>query len=131
MTKPPTRVAIVVDSDFGSLLAHLAEYQHVWVVDTPPNRRAAEQIWAGGANSPACGVTTFKVDPAMSSDVWVEELLPTVDEHHGLRTDWAADVELEVRGTNLTPGLRVALQAFGPFSLEERPNGFIATRHAV
>ena len=131
MTNSPTRVAIVVDPDFGSALAHLAKYHHVWVVDTPPNRRAAEQVWASGASSTACGVATFKVDSATSSETWVEDLLSTIDEHHGLRADWAADVELEVRGTQLTPALRVALQEFGPFSLEERTNGFVATRHAV
>ena len=46
MPDPSYRVSIVVDQNFGSRLHELAARMHVWAVDTPPNRAAAERIWA-------------------------------------------------------------------------------------
>jgi len=46
MPDPSYRVSIVVDPNFGSRLHELAARMHVWAVDTPPNRAAAERIWA-------------------------------------------------------------------------------------
>jgi len=69
------------------------------------------------------GVTTFKVDASSSSEARVVDVLPTVDEHHGLRGEWATDVVLEVRGQPLTPTVRSALEELGPFALEETLDG--------
>jgi hypothetical protein len=60
MAAEHTRVAIVMHSDFGTQLPSLTGQFHVWVVDTPVNRRAAEAVWAVGPGDRAHGVTTFK-----------------------------------------------------------------------
>jgi len=131
MAAERTRVAIVMHSDFGTQLASLAGQFHVWVVDTPANRQAAEAFWALGPGDRTHGVTTFKLHDGDSIESSVMNLLPVIDEHHGLREGWAADVVLEVLGAPLTGGIRSALAALGPFDILERPDGFAATRGAV
>jgi hypothetical protein len=58
-------------------------------------------------------------------------LLPVIDEHHGLREGSATDIVLEVLGAPLTASIRSALEAFGPFDILERQDGFAATRAAA
>lgn len=125
MTQDQTRVAIVVLPDFEAELAELAQRVHVWLVDTPSNDRAAERVQA------PYGLTTFKVDPSVPSETWIVEILPVVDDHHGLRAEWATDVVLEVRGLAITPRILAALQELGPFSIEEDRGGFIARRQSA
>jgi hypothetical protein len=119
MMETPTRVAIVVELDFSGALEQLAERMHVWVVDTPPNRAIAEKVWGRGSGDRTHGITTFDIDATAAPEMWVVEFLNTVDEHHGLRAEWASDVELEVWGVGLTANIRGALQELGPFTLEE------------
>jgi hypothetical protein len=126
-----TRVAIVMHGDFGAQLPSLAEQFHVWVVDTPVNRRAAESVWAVGPGDRTHGVTTFKRYEGESIESSVVDLLPVIDEHHALREDWAKDIVLEVLGVPLTSSIRSALEALGPFDIRDRPGGFIATRSAA
>jgi hypothetical protein len=129
MHAEPTRVAIVVEPDFGDLLLDLSKKRHVWLVDTPPNRARAEDIWRVRHDySRNEGVTTFKIDLSGPPQEWLLDVLHTIDEHHGLRAEWSSDVELEVRGVHLTNALREALLTFGPFAFEESPQGFIARR---
>jgi hypothetical protein len=73
-------------------------------------------------------VTTFKTYEGESIESSLVNLLPVLDEHHGLRADWATDVILEVRGAALTPTLRTALDELGPFDIHEDAGGFVATR---
>jgi len=131
MAAERTRVAIVLQSDFSTQLPSLAEQFHVWVVDTPVNRRAAEALWGVGGGDRSHGVTLFKQNEGESSESSVEDLLSVIDEHHGLREDWATDIVLEVLGVPLTARLRSALEALGPFDVLERSNGFAATRTPV
>ena len=109
-----------MQSDFSTQLPSLAEQFHVWLVETPVNLRAAEVLWAAGEGDPTHGVTTFKQYEGESIESSVVDLLPVIDEHHGLREDWAADIVLEVLGVPLTARLRSALEAFGPFDIVER-----------
>lgn len=118
-------------ADFGRQLASLAERFHVWIVDTPVNRREAESIWAVRPGDRTHGVTTFKRYEGDSIDSSVVDLLPVIDEHHGLREDWATDIVLEVLGVPLTSSIRSALELLGRFDILERPDGFIATRSAA
>src|SRR5215471_2612830 len=80
----PYRVFVVVDRDYGTPLAELAESGPVWIVDTPANRSVAQQIWAAHPNrSHLQGVTTFKVPEGTSSeDILINEL-DAIDLHHG------------------------------------------------
>jgi hypothetical protein len=125
------RVAIVVPPDAGALLASLVCSQDVWVVDTRENRTAAERIWASSSGDVAHGLTTFKVDAGSPRDAWVAGVLPIVDEHHGLRAEWPAHVELDVHGVGLTEIIRCVLAALGSFVIHERPEGFRASRRAA
>jgi hypothetical protein len=131
MSPEHTRVAIVMHPDFCTQLPSLAERVHVWVVDTPVNRRAAESIWAAGPGDRTHGVTTFKRYDGESIESSIVDLLCVIDEHHGLREGWSTDVVLEVLGVTLTSGIRSALEALGPFNILERQDGFAATRSAL
>jgi hypothetical protein len=117
--------------DFGTQLPSLTARFHVWVVGTLANRQAAESIWSVGPGDRTHGVTTFKRYEGESIESSVVDLLPVIDEHHGLREDWATDIVLEVRGVPLTSSIRSALEVLGPFDIVERPDGFIATRSAA
>ena len=128
MTGSHTRVAIVMLSDFSAQLAELAQHSHVWIVDTPDNRRAAELLWADGPYDLTHGVTTFTVHEGESPEDSLVNLLAVIDEHHGLRAESAADVVLEVRGASLTPTVRLALETLGPFDVHEDAVGFVVRR---
>ena len=127
MTVKQTRVAVVMLSDFGAHLRELAERCHVWVVDTPANRQAAEAVWASGPSDRTHGVPTFKTYEGESIESSLINLLPIIDEHHGLRAECATDVVLEVLGTGLTATLRSELDELGPFDICDDAAGFVAT----
>jgi hypothetical protein len=131
MTVEQTRVAIVLLADFGAHLRELAERCHVWVVDTPANRLAAEAVRASGPSDRTHGVTTFKTCEGESIESSLIDLLPVIDEHHGLRGEWATDVVLEIRGAALTAALRSELDELGSFDICEDAGGFVATRQSI
>jgi hypothetical protein len=110
-------------SDFDVHLRELAERCHVWVVDTPANRLAAEALWARGPGDRIHGVTVFRKDEDESVETSLVNLLPVLDEHHGLQAEWATDVVLDVRGAALTPTIRSELDAFGKFDIREDAGG--------
>jgi hypothetical protein len=114
--------------DFGAQLRALSERFHVWIVDTPANRRAAEAVWASGPSDRTHGVTTFKKSETESIESSLACLLPVIDDHHGLRAEWATDVVLEVRGATVTATVQAALDALGPFDIREDAAGFLAMR---
>jgi hypothetical protein len=128
MAAERTRVAIVMQSDFSTQLPSLAEQFHVWVVDTPVNRRAAEALWGVDGGDRTRSVTIFRQYEGESTESSVVRLLPVIDEHHGLRQDWATDIVLEVLGVPLTARLRSALETLGPFDILDRSDGFAPTR---
>jgi hypothetical protein len=127
-TRTVTSVAIVVTPDISIDLDSLVRERHVWIVDTPSNRRKVEVIWSHADADQSYGVTTFKVDADAQPDEWAAEILPMIDDHHGLRAEWASDVRLDVHGAVLTPRLRAALAELGPFEVTEWIGGFSANR---
>jgi hypothetical protein len=50
-----------------------------------------------------------------STEVSLVNLLPVIDEHHGLTADRATDVVLEVRDAPFIENIRSQLATFGPF----------------
>jgi hypothetical protein len=122
MSKTPKRFAIVVDPDCGLVLTTLPK-QPIWVVDSAANREAVDA-------TDNLDVTTFVVDAHRTRDSWVIEVLPAVDDHHGLRQESADDVILDVRGVSVTQGIRAALNSLGPFAIQEQSDGFLAVRTA-
>jgi hypothetical protein len=128
MTETPTRVTIVVVPAFHGPLIELARESDVWIVDTPLNRLMAEKVWQCETRDSYRSLTIFQADFSASPEMWVVNILSEIDEHHGLRSEWAPDVELEVRGVGATAEIQATLQEFGPFAIERLNDGFIARR---
>jgi hypothetical protein len=109
-------------------LLDLAKRRHVWIADTPANRAAAQRVWEELEGDRNEGVTTFTIDDSLGPEGWVLDVLDVVDDHHGLRSEWASDVELEIRGASASADIREALDRLGAFEIEELLTGFIARR---
>jgi hypothetical protein len=125
----PYRVFVVVDRNYGQELAELAQAGPVWIVDTPPNRIIAQQIWAAHPNRNHLeGVTTFKfaVDGS-SEDIFINEL-GTIDEHHGTYSANPPYTIIEVIGTGISNKIRNELAVFGFDQFEPTARGFRAIR---
>ena len=125
----PYRVVVVVDRNYGQRLARLADSGPVWVVDSPTNRTAAQQIWAvDPTRSHLEGVTTFKSPEERSSeDILINEL-DTIDLHHGTHSANTPYTVLDVIGTTVTGKLKTELEQFGFDDFQETPQGFRAVR---
>lgn len=125
----PYRVLVVVDRDYGQRLAELDQSGPVWIVDTPANRTAAQQIWAADPNrSHLEGVTTFKFrEESSSEDILINEL-DTIDLHHGTHSATQPYTVLHVIGTAITGRLKAELAQFGFDDFQEAPQGFRAVR---
>ncbi len=122
-------VAVVLETEFGDRLCELAARMPVWIVDTPVNRSAAEQHWAGHPMSTHLdGVTTFTVDLAGTAEAWLVGILADVDLHHGYYSHDPAYSAIEIYGASLTPEVREALAEYGLMAFAERSGGFVATK---
>src|SRR5882762_3517508 len=112
-------VVLVVDRNFGSKLVELANKVHTWIVDTPVNLPAVQEMRAKGKPfSLQYGVTVFD-DVALAPDELAESMLGSIDEHH---PDWN---RLEVWGCRCTPLLQMALTEMGCTSIQDVADGFI------
>ena len=125
----PYRVFVVVDRDYGQCLAELAQTDPVWIVDTPANRTAAQQIWTADPNrSHLKGVTTFKfIEGSSPEDIIINEL-DTIDLHHGTYSANPPYTIIEVIGTGISDKVKDALAEFGFDQFELTPHGFRAIR---
>jgi hypothetical protein len=108
-------VAIVVDGRFGARLPALACGVHVWLLDTPANREAANEVWQSRESAPSIeeGVTTFRADSNAKPDQVVSSMLGTIDLHHGRYSHSPPWSFVEVYGTTITPALTAVLASFG------------------
>lgn len=123
------RISVVVDREYGAQLADLAQTGPVWIVDTPPNRAAAERIWAAAPRlSHLQGVTTFKFAPESSDQDILMSQLNTIDLHHSEYSSDPPYTILEIIGTHLTSRLKAELSEFGFHEFEETSYGFRAVR---
>jgi hypothetical protein len=116
----PRNVAIVVDPDYADRLEKLAFHTPVWIVDTPPNRGAAEHAWHTAIEWPHITVTLFRAlgDPPTRED-WSALL-----EQIGV-VDRAFDV-VDVIASPLTPEARAALERHGFEKFDPTESGFRA-----
>ena len=119
-------VAIVVDPDYGAQLAALAARVHAWVVETGPNRAAAEQIRRDSPGfSFESGVTLFR--PSGQGPVQdVADIIGTVDTHHGESSHVPPVSVLEVYGADAQPELRTVFARYGFTHLVDFAGGFRA-----
>ncbi|HYX53945.1 MAG TPA: hypothetical protein VE783_10885 [Candidatus Limnocylindrales bacterium] len=125
----PYRVFVVLHRDYGHALVELSQKGPVWIVDTPENRRVAQQIWAANPDASHLeGVTAFKfVESSSSDDILINEL-ETIDLHHGSDSADPPYTVLEVLGTRITPRLKHELSQFGFNEFLETAEGFRAVR---
>jgi hypothetical protein len=121
-------VAVVLDPTFGDRLRDLPVGTPVWIADTPVNRAAAEALWVSRPElTHLDGVTTFRIDPGSGPEVWLAEVLPDLDLHHGEYSHVPPYAGIEVFGAGATPVVREALGQLGIGNITERPGGFLAT----
>ena len=106
------RVAIVFDRDYAEHLEELAFRTPVWLVDTEPNRAAAQHAWQQAQQWPQIDVTLFHfVD-------W-----PTLIDNVQLRRGYES---VDVIGNALTDEAVSAFQLKGFARVHETENGFRA-----
>jgi hypothetical protein len=122
-------VFVVLDPNYGEHISALIDLGPVWIIDTPPNRAAAQKFWSANPNRDLLdGVTTFKIQSDSSpEDILINEL-GTIDLHHGI---YAADPpfsELEAIGVGLSDKLRSTFSDFGFNQFEVTAEGFRASR---
>jgi hypothetical protein len=123
-------VAVVVDPAFGNRLLELAGRVHVWLIDTPANRAAANVVTGSedGVNSAEHGVTTFSASATEPPDAIVASMLEIIDLHHGRYSHSPPWSMLEVYGTGATPQLLAALADRDFTNISPLPDGFRASR---
>ena len=123
------RFAIVLDSAFGLELSDLSTRVHVWVCDSPENRKVVGRVWAHAKDfSLEKGITIFKYEPNDSPEQIRIDILDTCDLHHGEYGHHLRWSVLEVYGTDLTSDIKAALGKFGVTSFKTTELGFNAFR---
>lgn len=113
MMAPVHRVAIVAAPQFGERLRPLANDIHAWVIDTPANRRVAEEIWAASAFSLERGVTLFRAEQDVPAEAWMPETVEQIELHHGVYSHRPPVSILEIYGVPLSERLRSLLAEAG------------------
>jgi hypothetical protein len=116
------RVALVLAPDFRDRLQKLAFRMPVWIVETPENRRAAQEVWRMADEWPQINVTVFHGMPSKREE-WLEQLR-LIDLHGRMSA-------IEVIGGEMTLPARAALTELGFTKFEETADGFRARRLRV
>jgi hypothetical protein len=83
--KPCYRVNLIVDEHFGAKLLDLPQNEPVWIVDLPGNAhgiKTARMFRVG--NNHLTGITSFQAEPTSDPRNHIIEMLPTIEEHHGI-----------------------------------------------
>jgi hypothetical protein len=114
------RVSLVIDPILGAKGLALIERGPVWLIESPANRRAAEQLWRRDGVPPGW-VTVFTPEGDTAEEI-VTNLLATVAEHHPL---WR---RLEVIGAGFTETIGRQLRHFGRGKAEATRQGFVWSR---
>ena len=104
-------VAVVFAADYSEHLRRLAFRTPVWIVETPENRAAAEDVWSTAVEWPHISVTLFRFDD------W-RTLLAQIGAVDGV----------EAIGTPLTDAVRAALSDIGLTRIDETSEGFRARK---
>lgn len=124
-------VVIVFDPDFREQLRATAFKHPVWMIETPANRSAAEEVWGEQEEWPHLSVTMFRdVSPGGKKEEW-EKLLEQIELHHGRAATRPAFETVDVVGAQLHAPARAALWDLGFRIFEDTARGFRARRPAV
>jgi hypothetical protein len=119
-----TRVALVLDPDFGAKLEKIAARVPVWVPETAGNLPAIVEAW----KSAKLKVTGFVVDERETREQWCRSVLGDVDEHHGPLSCVPPYSELEIIGIELSPTLRALFEGYSFIHFDETDGGFVARK---
>lgn len=129
MCKAPYSVTLILDRTYGDGLLALPVGTAVWIVDTPPNRAAAQSVWARRtSDSHLNGVTTFKIREEASAEEILLGELSTIDLHHRTYSAEPPYTVLEVMGAAVTEQIKSAMSAFGFTDFQSTALGFRAVR---
>ena len=121
-------VGLILDAAYGARLASLADRMHVWAMESPDNRAAAEVVWPKyGPGTVDRGVTLFTRTDEMNEPQW-SGLLGMIDLHHGPLSEDPPYEAVEVFGNPLTNDLRRWLKASGFGASFATAEGFRAER---
>lgn len=112
------RVALVLDREFGNKVLVLSDRMHVWMLDSPTNRVAAEEVWAGQREDDPRdplehGVTLFKPTMGRTPADIVVEIMGTIFDHHSEWEHSPPMSELEIHGAPDTEAIASALASVG------------------
>lgn len=129
MAERINQVLLVLDRDYDGELASVPANTHVWLIDSPANRRVAADYRAlHGGSGVETGATTFKAiddDPASET---CRKVLNDIDLHHGEYSSHPPYSVLQVVGARLGASVKRAIEALGFSKFERTENGFRATR---
>ncbi len=115
-------VTLVVDPDFGQRAKAQSKVGPLWVVGSPANKRAIEELWATEVSPYANAPTYFAAVAGRSREEAAHISIGTVHDHH---PDWQI---FEVVGVGLSGLLLEELRGCAAGSAKETPTGFVFTR---
>jgi hypothetical protein len=122
-------VGLVLDPDYGSALGWLSERMHVWAVDSPSNRAAAEAIWpAHPRDDPDTSLTLFDASAGGSTPELLTRVLGEIELHHGVDSTGLPVEDIAVIGCPLSDAVRIRFSDFGFKDLSCGSSGFRARR---
>ena len=126
-----TTVGLVLMPDAAVRLLSLRGRMHVWAVDSPAHRAAAERVWAGDpAHGTNRGITLFGWSPGGDLEGICRRVLVEIELHHGEYSQSPPYQAVEVLGCPLSDRLRSEFEEFGFSEFTSITEGFRAERPA-
>ena len=123
----PRTIAIVLDTEFASRLAVLAERAAVWIVDSPGNRPTIESLWTARRTAGAvCDVTVFRMIPGLTPEQHVDGVLRSATRPPEPDESLAPVGSIEVYGADLSDGMRETFERHHYPRLDVLADGFRA-----
>ena len=117
----------MLDADFGTRVASLAERVAVWIVDSDANRPAIEALWnARRRNQVTCDVTIFRPIPGLSTEDHLDGVLRSIETDPDVDEERPALEWVEVYGLEPSDAIESVLRARGFGGSAPLPDGFRA-----
>jgi len=122
-------VTLIVTFSFSGDLLFLALNSHVWISEKSIDRDLVCEIWNNNKYQEGVGsLTTFTEVADGLPESSVADMLPTIDEHHGVYSQEPPWKTIEVIGARLTREIHEILDGLGVKSVEQTTEGFRAQR---
>jgi hypothetical protein len=117
---------VVFDRTYGEKLAKLALTSEVWVIESEPNQKAAEDLWHAAEQWPQISVTIFRAPEVPTEETWTLVLNQLQLQRPGSRRPVTETIE--VIGSEATDDARRALAALGFETISLTREGFRAAK---